>query len=141
MRWHSYGKPVVVFHRRRFDDFSNREICEMVSESRDNEMLRAVAELRTVTDNLLDSIRTQLMSAIHPAGASRGDSLPSAASTESTSGLDPRSRLDALARLLDDRRRRPRAGAPMPGTATVAAEPRDRMVREPKPSRVGARDE
>jgi hypothetical protein len=113
----------------------------MISESRDDEMLRAVAELRTVTDTLLDSIRTQLVSAIHPVGASRGDTLPSAAPTESSSTQDPRSRLDALARQLDDRRRRPRAGASVGGKAALAAEPRERMVKETKASRFGARDE
>jgi hypothetical protein len=135
------GEPVVVFQRPRLEDPSNREIREMISESRDDEMVRAVAELRTVTDTLLDSIRTQLVSAIHPVGASRGDTLPSTAPTESSSALDPRSRLDALARLLDDRRRRPRAGTAMTGKAALAAESRERVVKETKSSRVGARDE
>jgi hypothetical protein len=142
MRWNSYGEPVVVFQRPRLEDPSNREIREMISESRDDEMLRAVAELRSITDTLLDSIRTQLVSAIHPVGASRGDTLPSAAPTESSSTQDPRSRLDALARQLDDRRRRPpRAGAPVGGKAALAAEPRERLVKETKASRFGARDE
>jgi hypothetical protein len=115
----------------------------MVSELRDDEMVRAVAELRTVTDSLLDSIRTQLMSAIQTPGASTGATHASTVPSESTytSTLDPRSRLDALARLLEDRRRRPRAGATMPGTVTLAPESQNRMVKEAKPSRLGARDE
>jgi hypothetical protein len=141
MRWNSYGEPVVVFQRPCLEDPSNREIREMISESRDDEMLRAVAELRTVTDTLLDSIRTQLVSAIHPVGASREDTLPIAVPTESSSTQDPRSRLDALARQLDDRRRRPRAGASVSGKAALAAEPRERLVKETKASRFGTRDE
>jgi hypothetical protein len=113
----------------------------MVSELRDDEMVRAVAELRTVTDSLLDSIRTQLMSAIQPPGASTGATHASTVPSESSSTLDPRSRLDALARLLEDRRRRPRAGASMPGAVTLAPESQNRMVKEAKPSRLGARDE